>query len=202
MGRGPHHDGTHHWKDGRGIFRGRRGATRPYENVDGCGICCGDRSGDVADSSAARGYATRARDALQEKCIRLAFCRAFPHNNRVRVHTTFLTIAGVDFILVERTITGLRRRGVPCEPRRVGACSSRSGQCPHCGSWGGCAPPGGDHFRACGSSVSSTRRMVWSAGRLLWRLHLKQFDGDCGHVTAFAHDGERFWLVEPKTCTC
>ncbi|KAF8306934.1 hypothetical protein TcBrA4_0021580 [Trypanosoma cruzi] len=30
------------------------------------------------------------------------------------------------------------------------------------------------HFRACGSSVSSTRRMVWSAGRLLWRLHLKQ----------------------------
>ncbi|KAF8296973.1 hypothetical protein TcBrA4_0069010 [Trypanosoma cruzi] len=27
---------------------------------------------------------------------------------------------------------------------------------------------------------------------------LEAIDGDCGHVTAFAHDGERFWLVGTK----
>ncbi|KAF8300433.1 hypothetical protein TcBrA4_0052510 [Trypanosoma cruzi] len=92
----------------------------------------------------------------------------------------------------------LRRRGVPCEPRRVGACSSRSGQCPHCGSWGGCAPPGGD--------TSGLRKFGQfdapygvECGTPVVAVALEAIDGDCGHVTAFAHDGERFCLVEPKT---
>ncbi|PWV02953.1 putative Fungal tRNA ligase phosphodiesterase domain containing protein [Trypanosoma cruzi] len=179
-------------KGGRGIFRGRRGATRPYENVDGCGICCGDCSGDVADASAARGYATRARDALQEKCIRLAFCRAFPHNNRVRVHTTFLTLAGVDFILVERTSLAATTR-----------CTVRTATC---GSMflavrpvsslrilGGGAPPGGDTSGLRKFGQFDAPYSV-ECGTPVVAVALEAIDGDCGHVTAFAHDGERFWL--------
>ncbi|EAN86626.1 hypothetical protein, conserved, partial [Trypanosoma cruzi] len=181
-------------KGGRGIFRGRRGATRPYENVDGCGICCGDCSGDVADASAARGYATRARDALQEKCIRLAFCRAFPHNNRVRVHTTFLTLAGVDFILVERTITG-------CDDAVYRANRDVWEHVPRGQASVLIADPGEGAPRLVATLQGLRKFGQFDApygvecGTPVVAVALEAIDGDCGHVTAFAHDGERFWLL-------
>ncbi|PWV04415.1 hypothetical protein C3747_152g90 [Trypanosoma cruzi] len=184
-------------KGGRGIFRGRRGATRPYENVDGCGICCGDCSGDVADASAARSYATRARDALQEKCIRLAFCRAFPHNNRVRVHTTFLTLAGVDFILVERTITG-------CDDAVYRANRDVWEHVPRGQASVLIADPGEGAPRLVATLQGLRKFGQFDApygvecGTPVVAVALEAIDGDCGHVTAFAHDGERFWLVGTK----
>ncbi|KAF8275515.1 hypothetical protein TcBrA4_0138740 [Trypanosoma cruzi] len=173
MGRGPHHDGTRHWKDGRGIFRGRRGATRPYENVDGCGICCGDRSGDVADSSALGamplGHVTRYRRS------------AFDWRFAGRSHTTTEcactprfspSLELISFWWNAPSLAATTR--VYRANRDVWEHVPRGQASVLIADHGGVRPTWWRHFRACGSSVSSTRRMVWSAGRLLWRLHLKQ----------------------------
>ncbi|AAZ12992.1 hypothetical protein, conserved [Trypanosoma brucei brucei TREU927] len=134
---------------------------------------------------------------LREKWIRVAFTSSFGSNSRVRVRARRVRIGSHEFVVVERNVFGCDD-SVYRKDNKLWEGLPRGQACVfvESGDRAGFIPIGRlqglRKFNSFDGPYGIRGRQPVSA------VAMEAIDGDCGHISAFVHTGERYWLVGNK----